>query len=258
MENSQGTSDGSIVNRLKRNLRCCSSCLVGLALLAGAAMAQPALRLKGLVSTESKPVFTKTRRAGWSHLLVQFATEPDAAQRTGLVERGAPILSYVPDSALSISIRDGTSLSGLGIQWQARLQPSQKLNPELNKSFVATQAPPVLVEFYSDVPEIEGRAIALEAGVAIHDNPDLLPHHLLIEGTADQVRRLADWDEVSYIFPASRDLIRGLPVHACAGALTTAGPVGQAVPLVGDGWDGPGLGSASLNYAFGDVTGMKT
>src|ERR1039457_1857001 len=108
MENSHGTSDGSTMNRLKRNLRCRFSCLIGLALLASAAMAQPALRLKGIMPTESKPVFTKTRRAGWSHLLVQFATEPDAAQRKALAERGATVLSYVPDSALSISMRDGT------------------------------------------------------------------------------------------------------------------------------------------------------
>jgi len=65
---------------------------------------------------------------------------------------------------------------------------------------------------------------------------------------------LADWDEVSYIFPASMELAQGMPVHGCAGALTMAGPVGQAIPLVGDGWDGPGLGSASLSYAFVYVT----
>jgi hypothetical protein len=49
-------------------------------------------------------------------------------------------------------------------------------------------------------------------------------------------------------------LISGLPVHGCAGALTTDGPVGQAVPLVGYGWDGPGLGSANLSYSFVYVT----
>jgi hypothetical protein len=36
--------------------------------------------------------------------------------------------------------------------------------------------------------------------------------------------------------------------------LTADGPVGQAIPLVGDGWDGPGLGSASLNYSFVNIT----
>ncbi|MGB6942297.1 MAG: matrixin family metalloprotease [Bryobacteraceae bacterium] len=233
------------------------SCLIAIALLGGVAGAQPALRLRGFNPASSRPtvpVAAKTRTPGRSHYLVQFATEPGAAQMKALASRGATVLSYVPDDALSIVMRDGTILSGLGIQWMGQLQPSEKLSPELDGKLVAGQAPPVLVEFYSDVPESEARAIAIETGAAIHDNPDLLPHHLLIEGTVDQVRRLADWDEVSYIFPASTDLIRGLPVHGCAGALTTAGPVAQAVPLVGNGWDGPGLGSANLSYAFVYVT----
>ncbi|MGA2883333.1 MAG: matrixin family metalloprotease [Bryobacteraceae bacterium] len=242
------------MNRLTSKI----SCFIGFALIACVASAQPALRLKGFQpassSAQAAPVFAKTRTPGRSHYLVQFAAEPDAEQMKALADHGATVLSYVPDSALSISMRDGTSLSGLGIQWMGRLRPSEKLSPELDGKLVAGQAPPVLVEFYSDVPDGEARAIAMENGAAIHEHPDLLPHHLLIEGTVDQVRRLAGWDEVSYIFPASGDLIRGLPVHACAGALTTAGPVGQAVPLVGDGWDGPGLGSANLSYAFVNVT----
>ncbi len=152
-------------------------------------------------------------------------------------------------------MRDGTSLSGLGIQWMGQLQPSEKLSPAAGwKAGGRPGARRSWWNFTPMFPTSEARAIAIETGAAIHDNPDLLPHHLLIEGTVDQVRRLADWDEVSYIFPASTDLIRGLPVHGCAGALTTAGPVGQAVPLVGYGWDGPGLGSANLNYAFVYVT----
>jgi Matrixin len=240
------------VNRLT------SSSLAGLVLLASVAGAQPALRLKGFHPADSgalrAPVVTKTRTPGRSHFLVQFATEPAAAQMKALADRGATVLSYVPDAALSIAMRDGTSLSGLGIQWMGRLQPVQKFSPELDGKLVGGEAPPVLVEFYSDVPESEARAVAMSTGAAIHDNPDLLAHHLLIEGTVRQVRELANWDEVSYIFPASTDLVRGLPVHGCAGALTSAGPVAQGVPLVGDGWDGPGLGSAALNYSFVYVT----
>src|ERR1700678_1377890 len=167
-----------------------------------------------------------------------------------LAGRGATVLSYVPDAGLSIVMRDGTSLSGLGIQWLGKLQTDEKLSPALEGKLGGGPGPPVLVEFYSDVPDEEARAIAMQTGATIHNNPDLLPHHLLIEGTVDQVRQLADWDEVSYIFPASTDLMSGQPVHGCSGALTTDGPVGQAVPLVGYGWDGPGLGSASLDYAF--------
>jgi hypothetical protein len=185
---------------------------------------------------------------------VQFQTEPGTPQLTALGDRGATVLSYVPDSTLSIAMSDGTDLSGLGLLWMGRLVPAEKLSPDLDGMLGAGLAPPVLVEFYADVPGDQARAIAIQSGLVIHENPDLLPHHLLIEGTADQVRQLADWDEVSYIFPASADLMSGAPVHGCAGALTAAGPVAQGVPLVGDGWDGPGLGSASLNYSFLNVT----
>jgi hypothetical protein len=256
MKNSQGTSDGRNVHRLIRTLGCFSA----LALLAAVAVAQPALRLKAFKPGSHRldgPFVAKTRTPGRSHYLVQFASQPGAAQMKALISRGATVLSYVPDNALSIAMRDGASLGGLGIRWMGRLQPSEKLSPELDGKLVRGQAPPVLVEFYSDVSEGEARAIAIETGAAIHDNPDLLPHHLLIEGTVDQVRQLADWDEVSYIFPASADLVRGRPVHGCAGALTVAGPVGQAVPLVGNGWDGPGLGSANLSYAFVNVTAQQ-
>ena len=63
----------------------------------------------------------------------------------------------------------------------------------------------ILLQMY---PEMKRAPSRIESGAVIHDNPDLLPHHLLIEGTVDQVRQLADWDEVSYIFPASADLIQ--------------------------------------------------
>jgi Matrixin len=254
MKNSQSASDGTIVNRLIGKF----SCFFGLFLVVGTAGAQPALRLRAWNRANSRgvsaPVFTRTRTPGRSHFLVQFRTQPGASQLTALGDRGATVLSYVPDSTLSIAMSDGTDLSGLGLLWMGRLVPAEKLSPDLDGMLEAGLAPPVLVEFYADVPGDQARAIAIQSGLVIHENPDLLPHHLLIEGTVDQVRQLADWDEVSYIFPASADLMSGAAVHGCAGALTAAGPVAQGVPLVGDGWDGPGLGSASLNYSFVNVT----
>jgi len=248
MENSQATSDGTLVIRLMKKI----SWIAGFVLIASVAGAQPSLRLRGLKPERYRlgAVITKTRSPGRSHFLVQFAAEPGPAQWKALSDRGATVLSYVPNAALSVALRDGASLAGLGIHWMGRLRPEEKLSPALGGEMLAGRAPAVLVEFYSDVSASDAREIALQTGASIRDNPDLLPHHLLIEGTVDQVRQLADWDEVSYIFPASHDLLRGLPVHGCAGAETTAGPVGQAVPLIGDGWDGPGLGSANLNYSF--------
>src|ERR1700722_5555273 len=198
MENSQGTSDGSSVTRLpplplgaaqnphsmltatyraatigsgttrdlfQHSVRGKFSCLVGLALLAGVAGAQPAIRLKGFKPgsrTLSSPVATKTRNPGRSHFLVQFATEPGPPQMQALADRGATVLSYVPDAGLSIAMPDATSLSGLGIQWLGQLLPSEKLSPALDGALGSGQAPPVLVEFYADVPGGEERAIAME------------------------------------------------------------------------------------------------
>ena len=76
MENSQGSSDGSIVNRLTRTLT------VWIALVltrVGSAprAAQPALRLRGMEASQIAAtvgiVITKTRTPGRSHFLVQFA-----------------------------------------------------------------------------------------------------------------------------------------------------------------------------------------
>ncbi len=63
---------------------------------------------------------------------------------------------------------------------------------------------------------------------------------------ASLVKNLAELDaEVSYIFPASDDLAQsaGAP---CADALTTNGATVQAIPTYGYGWDGPGLGAATV------------
>ncbi|HMD48361.1 MAG TPA: matrixin family metalloprotease [Bryobacteraceae bacterium] len=159
------------------------------------------------------------------------------------------MLSYVPKSTLSVAAQDGLSLAGLGAQWVGRLQPAEKISPHLSGALASSAAIPVVAEFYSDVPSGEARGIANEIGLAIRDHPDLLPNHLLLSGTGSQLLELAQWDEVSYIFPASPALVQGTPLHGCAGALTADGPVGQSVPLVG-GWDGPGQPSVNLNYAF--------
>ncbi len=247
MQNSQGTSDGIIVIRLQHN---CwwpvGGILIGWIMMGTSLQAQPVLRLKAWNAADTDPSASagiphrpipKKRRIGRSHFLVQFAEEPGAQQVGELNRRGVAVLSYVPESALSVSMQADTDLSGLGIQWMGRLQPIQKISPELKLGSEGSTepAPPVVVEFYSDVADSEARAIATGVGASIHDNPDLLPHDLLIEGTVDQVRQLADWDEVSYLFPASSDLVQGVPVHGCAGALTAAGPVAQEVPLVGEG-----------------------
>ncbi|HEX4595237.1 MAG TPA: matrixin family metalloprotease [Bryobacteraceae bacterium] len=232
--------------------------LAGL-LAAGVAGAQPALHLKGLrrdltVGSAAPDAPLKTRTLGRSHLLVQFASQPGDDQVSELENRGATVLSYVPEHGLSISANDDVSFDNTGVQAVGRLQPGEKISPDLAAGLVPGAAVTVLAEFYLDVDPSDARAIANDVGLIIQEDPDLLSNHLMVSGASEQVLALAGWDEVAYIFPAAAELIAGTPMHACAGALTSQGTVGQSVALVGDGWDGPGLGSADLKYAWVHLT----
>jgi hypothetical protein len=229
-------------------------------LLAGLALAQPPLRLKALKrdpvsrSRTFKAPF-KTRTLGRSHVLIQFADGPNGDQLNELANRGVAVLSYVPDLALSVSASDDISFDGLNIQWISRLRPDEKISPELDTIQAASGEPAsALIEFYSDVEASDARAIANLEGLVIQEHPDLLPNHLLVQGTGEQMLAMAEWDEVSYVFPASQELLRGRAVRGCAGALTHQGLVGQAVAIINNGWAGPSHGAADLKYAFVHVT----
>ena len=233
------------------------ACLLPLILLATPVEAQPALRLKTWkrgrpVRSTSLDAAAKTRTPGRSHLLVQFAKNPGEDQLAELSQRSARVLSYVPDAALSIAADDGTSFDGLDVRWIGKLQPGEKISPDME--VIADQSESALVEFYSDVDPNDARVIVNTEGLTIRENPDVLAHHLLVSGSPDQFRALARWDEVAYVFPAAPELLAGTPVWACAGAITALGSVGQSVALIDDGWDGPGKGSADLQYAFAHLT----
>jgi len=233
--------------------------LFALTLLAGIAAAQPTLRLKAFrrdaVSRSSSfDATAKTRTPGRSHLLIQFAENPSDDRLTALQDRGATVLSYVPDFAFSISASDDMSFDGLDLAWIGRLHPDEKISPEMDTSLASGGAVSVVAEFYRDVDLNDARAIATDVGLSIQENPDLSTNHLLLSGSEDQVLALTEWDEVAYIFPPSMELLSGTPVRACIGALTSQGQVAQSVPLVGDGWDGPGRGAADLKYALVHLT----
>jgi len=227
-------------------------------LLAGLASAQPTLHLKALKQAPARRARgfdapLKTRTPGRSHSLIQFAGSPSDDQLRELASRGVAVLSYVPDFALSISAADDVSFEELGIQWAGRLRPDEKISPELAATLISGKPLEAVIEFYTDVDPIDAREIANAEGLVIQQNPDLLANHLLVQGDGKRLLALVEWDEVSYIFPASQDLIRGTPVRGCPGALTREGPVAQIVALVNQGW-APTTGIADVQYAFENTT----
>jgi hypothetical protein len=190
----------------------------------------------------------KRRPNSRRHILLQFRTVPQDAQVLELQSRGAEIVGYVPDGGLLIAAPDGMRLDGLELVAASTLRPGNKISAELDRDTSA-----FLVEFHPDVAAADQHEIVRENGLTEQYHPDLLQHHLLVHGTLESAARMAEWDEVAYVFPASPALLSSAPVYSCPGPLTTVAPTGQYVATLGDGWDGAELGSANLGYYFGQL-----
>jgi len=189
--------------------------------------------------------------AGRIHLLVRLDRSVGDRASRRLAQRGVRFLRPLPDGRWLVSAPAGADVAALGVRRAVMFSPEEKISPWLawpsgTELFV--------VEFHPDVDRGDAEIVVRREGLTVVANPDLRPDHLLVRGSRQQAEEVAKWDEVAYLFPASRELGQGLPTIACAGALTAAGPVGQYILTVGDGWDGPGLGRAELSYSFERLT----
>ena len=224
-------------------------------LISGAASAQTSLILKThRIATDPAQVVLEAQgsnASGSGHLLVQFDRTPTPRHINELTARGVTVLADVPENGLVVSVAGPVSLGGLGIRYAAPVAASDKISALAAKNVNGH----LLVEFYPDVNLDDARRILLNAGAVLIGNPDLGSHVLMIQ-TSDMslVQKLAQLDPVSYIFPASNELASGAPVIPCAGALTTNGSTIQSIPTYGNGWDGPGLGTATVFYYYSNVT----
>jgi hypothetical protein len=206
-----------------------------------------------LAFENKKPKRLAERRAasGRGHYLVQFAATMQDADIRVLEDRGAKVLQYVHQNTLLISLPEGVSLNGAGVSWAGELEPADKISPALDTS---GEQQWVLIEFYADTSRGEAQALASNLGIEWRDNPDVSERQILALVGPDDITALSESDEVSYIFPASQDLIAGRRVIACASALTFEGSAGQFIAKMGDGWDGAGKGAATVGYFFSVLT----
>jgi hypothetical protein len=227
--------------------------------LATLAAAQESIRWKPWISvTEPRPSgsVAAAKRLSLLHLhaAVEFAAPPTPDDLAELRNRGMEVLSVLSERAFVVSSPDSFRTDGLNITWVGQFNATDKISALAGRRPLPNRSSYFVASFYPDVDMGDARSIAIAAGMRVVENPDLLDHDLLVAGTLADLARLAEWDEVEYIFPAAMELARGIPVNACAGALTSQGPVSHGVPTIGDGWDGPGRNAAALNYAFFSVT----
>jgi len=230
----------------------------------------PQLRLKShrtpdnwLTRTQEQASLVETRRLAPArlHLVVQFQDFPtETADFEALLDdlgrRDVRVLRYLPDNALLVSANEDTNWSGFELTLVAPLQPDDKLS-ELFSRDDPDRVETAVLSLHDDVDLASARLIAEKSSLEIIDNPDLPANSLLLRGPTKALREAAAWDEVYYVFPASEELQAGIPQVACMGGANAVGNLTAAADLAssfGDGWDGPGLGSASLTYYFGPLT----
>lgn len=191
---------------------------------------------------------------GREHLLVEFAAEVTWEEIQSLLDRGVRFVQYVPDGGYVVSVRPGQDWGGVRLRAR-RFQVREKISPALAVSNASTsEEAELVVEFFPDVDRAEAARVIGEEGFRLRSDSNLLPNHLLVQGSASGLEKLAARDEVAYLFPASPELGEGAALIGCPGALTEAGPVGQYVAFVGEGWDGPGKGKAALGYYLQRLT----
>ncbi len=227
-------------------------------LVAASACAAPALHHKALLNDlqDNRAVPVERWAAGSSHYFATLDHVPTPADLARLRALGMAPVSFIPDTALVLAGPGNLDAAALGLTRLRHFAPIEKISPALATPGADSESEPgwFVVEFHPDVNPFVARAIAVQAGWLPRDHSNLLANHLLVQGDPALLLSLAAWDEVAYIFPASHALVNGDPVYPCAGADSQSGTVGQSIPLIGDGWDGPGLGAATLSYAFADST----
>lgn len=188
-------------------------------------------------------------------VLVQFqgGIQPELLMR--LRNRGVRVLSYVPLNALIVSAPLDESFDGLGVSYRTTLEAWDKLPEKLLSDTAAWRTPVAMVfEFYEDVNSEDARSALLLAGATLRQHPDLRPWQVLADASPQLAYQLAGDSRLAFVFPASEALLSGAPATACRSGWSSDGIAAALAAGQGDGWDGPGKGSATLTYSLGPLT----
>ncbi len=181
------------------------------------------------------------------HVIVQLEDGRTQAGLAQLRARGIRVLEWVPRNAVSAFVPANVDPTTLPfVRWAGPLRATDKIDARVARGGGRLR---VLVDFFPDVPQQQ--ALGVVAASSGHTIPRrrLRSSSLLVEIEAQNLSALAAHDEVSFVYLASQAIERNLGFHACAGALTNGGVVANYA-VNDDGWDGPGLGSAALQYFF--------
>ncbi len=181
------------------------------------------------------------------HAIVQFSGVPTQAKISELESTGAEIMYRVSERAFSVYGTKAQIQSVGDVRYSSTVEAKYKIASSVGSS-ASSIGRWVLVQFYPGTTESNALLAAAAAGVDVYNNKYLADTFLLAQCSDTQMQALAQQDSVVWITKAASTLFTG-PVY-----LLDKNEAGSTVPapftLVGEGWDGPGLGSADLFYYF--------
>src|SRR4051812_9909265 len=148
--------------------------LTTLSLTGAILAAQPSLKFKVPSSRASRndaPIdqVESPVSSGRGHLVLEFEVPPSRATVDALRMRGANVLRGVPDNGLLVSTSGRLDLSDLNVKSADPLPATSKMSPLLSRGTVTY----VVVEFHPDVNMSDARRLILNAGLTLHENPDI-------------------------------------------------------------------------------------
>ena len=100
--------------------------------------------------------------------------------------------------------------------------------------------------------DAQQRDIVVKSGAIEVTHPDLRPDEVLVFATDEQMEALSEESAVALIYPASQDLIAGVPANACYRQELPA--AGEYVMPPGSGWTDGARGAVHLTYSIGAVS----
>ncbi|MEI8122194.1 MAG: matrixin family metalloprotease, partial [bacterium] len=193
-----------------------------------------------------------------TRLLVQFESSAVAGNSNALQAAGIKTLNYVSPTVRMVSATPA-QLTALGhtVRWGGLLRPTDKLSSLLAVDGSHTNRQ-VLVKFFNDTAQTEAVQAVQAAGGTVYQNRYLGGHYLVATVNDAQLTALVGGNAVAWASPAAAFLTSGGPVHYFGDDIMKNGLEAAPFVTVGEGWDGPGRGSASLQYFFVNDTTKLT
>lgn len=186
-------------------------------------------------------------------MLVQFESRSAARNAAALQAAGVKPLAYVSPTARVVSAnRLQLAALGASVRWSGLLLSTDKISAKL--AVDGTHAPrQVLVKFFSDTEQAAAVQAVQAAGGTVHQNRYLGGRYLVATVSDAQLSALAGNNAVSWCAPSAPFLTTNASVKYLGDDIVEGLEV-EPFTTVGEGWDGPGRGSANLKYYFANDT----